>query len=113
MEPSLTALLALHPDPGTLLLHLLGSQRGLHARTAFGVNHLKVHTRLLTTRILITEDAPRRVEESRVWTYVIPVLLGSSWQLLPSLNQKDAGVADVSAADLAQTAETGSVRSTR
>lgn len=44
---------------------------------------------------------------------MIPVLLGSSRQFFPSLHQKDAGVADVSTADLAQTAETGSVGPTQ
>lgn len=41
---------------------------------------------------------------------MIPVLLGSGWEFLPSLDQKDAGVADVSTPDLNQTGETGSGR---
>lgn len=41
---------------------------------------------------------------------MIPVLLGSSWEFFPSLDQEDAGVADVSTPELTQT--TGSDRAT-
>lgn len=54
------------------------------------------------------KDPARRRKERRVWTYVIPVLFGSSGQFLPPLDQEDAGVADVSTAKLTQAAETGS-----
>lgn len=32
----------------------------------------------------------------KLMTYMIPVLLGTMWQLLPPLNQKHASIADVS-----------------
>lgn len=34
---------------------------------------------------------------------MIPVLLGSRWEFSPSLDQEDAGVADVSTPELTQT----------
>lgn len=41
-----------------------------------------------------------------VTSYMIPVLLGSCWEFFPSLDQEDAGVADVPTTHLTQPAET-------
>lgn len=39
--------------------------------------------------------------------YMVPVLLGSSWKFLPSLDQEDTGVTDVPTTHLTQPAGTG------
>lgn len=38
--------------------------------------------------------------------YVVPILLGACWKLLPSLDQEDTGVTDLPTAHLPQPADT-------